>query len=454
MVPLTQHVPHRAKGLFWALAAAVGLSLLPSLAAGQATNPTLLPTTAYRLKNGLQVILAEDYSLPLVSVVVTYRVGSADDPPGKAGLSYLLENLMFLGSANVNEMQHIGFINRVGGQFNASVEEDRTMFYQTVPSNHLALVLWLESDRMRSLQVTPPKVETSKTSVLEDFRRRYQQDVYADATLFFEHLLYPDAAAGRFSSELAIDLKEITAEDVLNFCAAHYVPENAVLCICGNIDKVRARDLVARYFETIPRGRETLPPRPAPRYEKLAAAETFREQRTQVPGFWLGFRLPVSGPDDLYALTILDYILLRGQSSRLYKRLWQKERLVLSLRGGLERRCGFLAYRLFATNTNEILLDRTLKAIFSELQRVKSSFIDNDELLKAKNMFRADYFNRQATTLDKAFFLSEAFLTLKDFSELPAELEKYLKVTPQLLVGLANRYFTRDNAIITTVSPR
>lgn len=425
----------------------------PGPSSGQADRG-LIPTTHYKLKNGLQVILAEDYSLPLVSVAVTYRVGSADDPPGKAGLAYLLENLMFLGSANVNEMQHIGFINRVGGQFSASVEGDRTMFYQTVPSNHLALVLWLESDRMRSLQIMGPKVDSSKASVIEDFRRRALQDTYASATLSFDRLLYPDLAVDRLPSALATGLRDISEEDARNFYASYYVPENAMLCICGNINKVRARELVSRYFDSIPRGRETPPPRPKQKYERISLAETFHERRAPVPGFWLGFRIPVSNPDDIYALTILDYVLLRGQSSRLYKRLWQKERLVLSMRGGLERRCGLLAFRLFATNTNEILLDRSLKAIFSELQKVKSSFIGNDELLRAKNVFQADYFGRSATTLDKAIFLSETVLALKDLNDLPSELDKYLRVTPQVLVGLANRYFTRENAIITTVSTR
>ncbi len=437
----------------WLLAVALGLTAGPGPAAGQSSQSPI-PTTHFKLKNGLQVILAEDYSLPVVSVAVTYRVGSADDPPGKAGLAYLLENLMFLGSANVNEMQHVGLINRVGGVLSARVEEDRTMFYQTVPSNHLALVLWLESDRMRSLQITGAKVESSRGSLVEEFGRRAQQDPYAGATLAFDRLLYPDEALGHPAFGLASDLKDITEEDVRSFYTAFYIPNNAVLCVCGNINKVRARELIARYFETIPRGRDIPPPPPVPGYDRVALSETYHETRAPVPGFWMGFRLPLSDPQDLYALTILDYVLFHGQSSRLYKRLWQKERLVLAMRGGLERRRGLLAFRLFMTATNEILLDRTVKAIFAELQKIKSSFIGESELRRAKNVFQADYFGRLATTLDKAVFLSDAFLDLKSFDDLPGELGKYLAVTPQVLVGLANRFFTRENAILGTISTR
>ena len=435
------------------VAAAISLAAGQAPIAGQSVQSPL-PTTHYKLKNGLQVILAEDYSLPVVSVAVTYRVGSADDPAGKAGLAYLLENLMFLGSANVNEMQHVGLINRVGGELSARVNEDRTMFYQTVPSNHLALVLWLESDRMRSLQITRAKVESSQGALVEEFGRRSQQDPYANATLAFDRLLYPDEALGHPAFGLASDLKDITPEDVRAFYSSFYVPNNAILCLCGNIDKVRARELIARYFESIPRGRDLPPVPPVEGYTRLSLSETYHEAKAPVPGFWMGFRLPVSDPQDLYALTILDYVLFHGQSSRLYKRLWQKERLVLSMRGGLERRRGLLSYRLFMTATNDILLDRTVKAIFAELQKIKSSFVGESELLRAKNVFQADYFGRLATTLDKAVFLSEAFLDLKNFDGLPGELGKYLAVTPQLLVGLANRFFTRENAILGTIVSR
>lgn len=418
------------------------------------TARSLVPTTHYKLKNGLQVILAEDYSLPVVSVAVAFRVGSANDPPGKAGLAYLLENLMFLGSANVNEMQHIGFINRVGGQFSAAVEQDRTLFYETVPSNHLGLVLWLESDRMRSLQVTPSKVESSRLSLIQEFRQRALQDPYMAVTQAFDRILYPDSSLWNPVYGLDTDIRALSQADVLDFEAQYYTPNNAILCICGNISKVAARELVARYFETIPRGKDAAPA-PVPRsYERTSSDETYHERRAPVPGFWLGFRIPVVSPDDQYPLTILDYILFHGQSSRLYKRLWQKERLVLGLKGGLERRGSLLAYRLFATNTNNILLDLSLKAVFAELQRLKTSFVGGDELLKAKNVFQTDYFSRLATTLDKAIFLCDACLTLKNFDDYPWELSKYLQVTPQLLVGLANRYFVRENAIIARISPQ
>jgi len=436
----------------------VGLGIaalsLTAAAAQAPANQVSIPCTHYKLKNGLQVILAEDYSLPVVSVVVTYRVGSAYDPPGKAGLAYLLENLMFLGSADVSQMQHIGFINRVGGQLSASVEEDRTIFYQTVPSNHLALVLWLESDRMKSLLWSAAKVESSKTSLIEEARRRSLQDPYAMATFAFDRLLYPDYALGHSSFGQENDLRTVTTDEAVEFYSTYYVPNNAILCVSGNINKLKARELIARYFESIPRGKDVPPPPPVQNFDRRAIHETYHEPRAPVPGFLLGFRVTSPNPEDQYVLTLLDFILFQGRSSRFNKRLWQKERLVLQMSGGLERRGPLMAYRLFATNNNEVMVDRSLAAIFTELQKFKSSFISETELAKAQNIFKMTYFNRLTTALDKALFLSEAMLTLKNFDDFPNELRKYLRVTPQLLVGLANRYFTKENAVITTIAAR
>jgi zinc protease len=437
----------------------IALGVATLAAAGTAfqaasSDQVSIPCTHYKLKNGLQVILAEDYSLPVVSVVVTYRIGSAGDPPGRAGLAYLLENLMFLGSADVSQMQHIGFINRVGGRLSASVDEDRTVFYQTVPSNHLALVLWLESDRMKSLQWSAAKVESSKMSLIEEARQRALQDPYAMAAAAFDRLLYPGYALSHSTFGQESDLRSVTTDEAVDFYSTFYVPNNAILCVSGNINKVKTRELISRYFESIPRGRDVPSPPPAPSFARTSVRETFREPRAPVPGFLLGFRITSPNPEDRYVLTLLDFILSQGRSSRFNKRLWQKERLVLQMSGGLEHRGPFMAYRLFATNNNEVMVDRSLDAIFGELQKFKSSFISDSELAKARNIFKMTYFNRLATTLDKALFLSDAMITLRNFDDFPNELGRYLNVTPQLLVGLANRYFTKENAVITSITTR
>ncbi|GAF70119.1 unnamed protein product, partial [marine sediment metagenome] len=158
---------------------------------GQDKQRLSFPIKQYKLENGLQVILSEDYSLPVVSVAVAYNVGSINEPPGKTGLAYLLENLMFQGSQNVGRMQHISFIRRTGGDLNATTTEDKTIFQQTVPSHQLALVLWLESDRMKSLEITAANVKQAKETLIEEIQQRKATEPYLESFLTFDRLLYP-----------------------------------------------------------------------------------------------------------------------------------------------------------------------------------------------------------------------------------------------------------------------
>lgn len=411
------------------------------------------PVTHYQLKNGLEVILSEDYSLPLVSVAVTYRVGSLDETSGKTGLSYLMENLMFKGSTNVSPMQHLKYINRVGGTLNASVLEDKTIFYQTVPSNQLALVLWLESDRMKFLEINEKIVEQAKSTLLEDIQQRKENNPYWESFLTFDKILFPNSVYSYPLFGFEQDIKNLTVEDVKSFYANFYVPNNAVLSIVGNFNKIKVKELVARYFETIPKGREITWNPELPASFKKPVIETLENSLATTPAFHLGFRIAPPSSHEFYTLSIIDYLLLRGQSSHLSSRLLKKERIALQLSGGLEKRKDLAFYRIFVT-CNKELLNLCQEAIFSELDKLKTGFISEEELTKLKNMFREDYWSRLATCQDKAIFLSEAFLSLNNFDNFALELDKYLKVTPQDVVGIINRYFTKENSIVLNIKTR
>jgi len=425
-----------------------------SLGEMQAQKDLSFPVSQYKLKNGLQVILSEENSLPLVSVVVAYNVGAINEVPGKTGLAYLLQNLMFQGSENISQMQHVRFINRIGGQLNATTTSDSTLFYQTVPSNQLALVLWLESDRMKSLDLNVPTVERTKLTIIEEIRQRKANEPYLESSLAFDVLLYPDFAYNHSLIGNEEDVANITLEDVVDFYSTYYVPNNAVLCITGNINKAKTKELVSRYFETIPRGKEIpslLPPKPV---EKKPIMKTFTDSLAPSPGFHLAYRMAPPQSDDFYALTILDYLLFRGKSSRLYKRLFKKERIVVDFSGTIERRKNIAAYKMFAMNNNEIMVDRCQKAIFSELDKLKSAFVSEAELKKVKNMFKMDYLEQFSTCQDKAIFLCEFHLAQLNLEALPAELDKYLQVTPAAIIGIANRYFTEENSVLLNIKIR
>jgi len=434
-------------------AASFLLAVLPCLAGGLTGQEQALPSgldfplIQYKLKNGLQVIISEDESLPLVSVVVAYGVGPIREQPGKSGLAYLMENLMFQGSENISPMQHINYIQRIGGEFNANTAFDKSFFYQTVPSNQLALVLWLESDRMGSLSVTGVNVERAKETLLAEQRQRRSAEPYLESFFLFDEILFPDFVYGHPLLGSEEDLRNITEEDVRSFYRTYYVPNNAVLCITGSLNILRTKELIARYFETIPRGNEVSDP-PAPKLEEGSPSRDsqLRESLAPSPAFHFGYRINHLQTGEYYSLRIIDILMLRGKSSRLYKRLVKKERVALHLSGGIEERRGLRAFKVFTISNNPLLSDLSRKAIISEMGKLKTALVSEAELAKAKDLFKMDYLGRLSTCLMKALFLSEAHLSGAKLEDLAAEYARYLKVTPVTIVSLANRLFTPENA--------
>jgi zinc protease len=404
------------------------------------------PLSQYRLKNGLQVILSEDDSLPVVSVVVAYAAGPVREQPGKSGLAYLMENLMFQGSENVSPMQHINYIQRIGGEFNADTAFDKTYFYETVPSNQLALALWLESDRMAAPAITGANVERAKEALIAESRQRRTAEPYMESFFLFDRLLYPDFAYGHPVIGTEEDLKGITEDDARAFASAYYVPNNAVLCIAGSFGVLKARELVAKYFETIPRGGEVpAPPPPGPE-TRQARERVVEDPLAPSPAFQIGYRLGRVEASDAEALKIIDILLVRGKNSRLYKRLVKKERIALYLHGGIEKRGEWTSFRVFAISPNAIMADLCRKAVAAEIGKLRTTLVSENELAKAKVVFKGDYLERLATSLPRALFLCEAFLSGTPLEDAAGEFARHLVVTPVTIVSLANRLFKPENA--------
>ncbi len=408
--------------------------------------------STFQLKNGLTVILSEDNSLPVVTVVAAYRVGSMHENAGKAGLAYLLENLlMFEGSRNIGRMQHFRFIQRIGGRLNATTERDRTIFYQTVPSHHLATMLWLESDRMMSLSIGQANVDRWKDELILRLKARSDRDPYLDGSLYFDELLYPDIYINHPTVGRRQDLAGITVADVRNFYRTYYRPNNAVLCIAGNIDLDKTEELVRKYFQGLQRGRDlpVLATSDASEINIGNMTETMQSSRASSPAFFLGFRTPKARSEDFYALTIIEYILMRGNSSRLHERLIKREeRLASQLSGGIDTRHDQAAFRFFVKSSNELKKERCQKEIFSEINKLKSSLISEKELAKAKNVFKKDYVNQYSTTVDKALFLTHTWLSRFPWNDLATELDKYMNVPPQRITYAMRKYFGQDWILI------
>ncbi len=423
----------------------------PTSWAGQKSDELPFPIKEYSLKNGLRIVLSEDHSLPIVSVVVAYKVGSIDEEPGKTGMAHLLENLMFQGSRNIGQMQHYSFIQKIGGILNAITTDDKTIFYQTVPSNQLALVLWLESDRMNSLNISPSNVEKMKNQLIEDIQHRRESDPYLENSWYFDRLIFPGFAYGHPVLGTIQDIREISTEDVRKFFMTYYAPNNAVLTIVGQIQEQKVLPLIQRYFSTIP----MRAPPPSNNLGDLPKTEamdlSIKNPMAPSPGFFLGYQLAPRKSEDHYKLAITEYVLMKGLTSRLYKRLFEKDKTAIYMSGGIETKKDQSVLKLFVRANNDIMNERNQRAVFVELNKIKTTFVTDEELHKTKNLFKKDYYRQFTTVQDRAIFLAEELLDRGDFKQWLDELGRYLAVTHYDVSRVANKYFKEDYIFIKIV---
>lgn len=411
---------------------------------------------SFRLKNGLTVIVVEDPSLPVIAAVMAYRVGSVNDPEGKDGLAYLMQNLMFQGSENVGPLQHLNYVQNVGGELNAATTFDKTFFYETVPANQLGLVLWLEADRMHFLQVTEAVLAREKENLVRNENQRYLQEPFGRYFFLIDQIMYPDFRYGHALTGTPESIRGISLEDVTRFYRKYYVPNNAVLCLSGDLKVARARELVSRYFETIPRGDD---PEPYPQPEFIpslsARDQVMVDPLVSSPALQFGVRLEDLRPEDGLVLRLLEQVLVQGETSRLVNRLVKRERLALFLSGGLEERGQFQSLKIFMLANTQIMVERAKRVLADELNRLKTEMIPEREFLKAKNIHKFNYLNQMTgNNLSRALALADLYLKDGRVPDIAGELNRLEKLTPYSILALARRQIREERFCFLTILPR
>ncbi|MGH7656577.1 MAG: M16 family metallopeptidase, partial [Gemmatimonadaceae bacterium] len=272
-----------------------------------------IPVDTYRLPNGLFVTLSEDHSAPIVAVNLWYHVGSANERDGRTGFAHLFEHMLFQGSEHVGANEHFELVQRAGGTLNGSTWLDRTNYFETVPSNELAVALWLEADRMGALlpAMTQQKLDTQRDVVMNERRWSVDNQPYGTWWEKLPALTYPDphpfhhSLIGSFD-----DLNAASLEDIAHFFATYYTPDNAVLTIAGDFDPREARELVRSYFESIPRGagKPPLPDMSLPATFGGTLREVVKDD-VSLPRLYLAFRSPAFGSSEYYAASVAGAIL-------------------------------------------------------------------------------------------------------------------------------------------------
>jgi zinc protease len=290
-----------------------------------------IPIETYPLENGLFVTLSEDHTAPIVAVNLWYHVGSANEKPGRTGFAHLFEHMLFQGSAHVGSNEHFELIQRAGGTLNGSTWLERTNYFETVPSNQLALALWLEADRMGELlpAMTQEKLDTQRDVVKNERRWAVDNQPYGTMLEKMQELVFPSSHP--FQHSLIGSMEDLTAaslDDVAQFFSTYYTPDNAVLSIAGDFDRAEARRLVSEYFGPIPKGkgRPLLPAMSLPG----VFGERLREvvyDNVSLSRLFLAFRSPVFGSEKYYAASVLSAVLGLRNGSRLHRSLVRERQI-------------------------------------------------------------------------------------------------------------------------------
>ena len=432
------------------IAAVAAFSTAPSAA----VRPPRLAYTMKTLDNGLKVVLLEDHSTPIVHLQIWYHVGSKNERPGRTGFAHFFEHMMFKGSKNVEPDGHPSYISSVGGESNAYTTEDATVFWETVPSPYLPLVLWLEADRMASLRIDQSSFEREREVVKEERRMRIENQPYGrlqelmDDQAFTVHP-YKHPVIGSMQ-----DLDAASVDDVRDFFHTYYVPNNATAVLAGDFDAKQALGLVAEYLGRVPRSDRPvprdIPKEPQQTKEKVVTLE----EDWPLPAVIVAHHVTYDGHPDSYPLHVASKILSDGESSRIYRALVYQSGIALAAFGGANLiEDPNLFYAVAIVQPGHTPREAVL-ALEAELDRLRNEAVSAAELQQAKNQLARDYILGRETLKDKAEALGHAVVIHNDIATADGEFDTFQHVSAADVQRVARTYFTPENRLVLTILPR
>jgi zinc protease len=420
--------------------------------------PSAAPSIAYRkfvLDNGLEVVVHEDHSNPIVGVYLYYHVGSAREVQGRSGFAHLFEHMLFQGSEHVADEQHFRLVQEAGGTANGSTTSDRTNYFEILPANRLELALWLESDRMGFLlpAMTQAKLDNQRDVVKNERRQNYENRPYAQAEGVIAAALYPPDHPYSWTTIGSMeDLSAASLEDVKGFFRRWYGPNNATLAIGGDVKTDDVLALVEKYFGSIPRGPDV--ETPAPRPTSLSAEKRLiMEDRVKLPEVSLTWPAVPARSSEEAALDILASILAANDSAILDKALRIDEQLasqVSAYHRGRELAGEFsITLRANAGTTLDTLEKKTREL----LEKLGKDGVDRDQLERVKSRYESGTVRRQETVGQRTATLADANAFTKDPGFLDEEIRRRLAVTPDEVVAVLRRYVLGKPAVVLSVVP-
>jgi zinc protease len=415
----------------------------------------MLKIEDYRLANGLRVVLNEDHSAPLVAVNLWYHVGSKNERVGRTGFAHLFEHMLFSGSEHVGNNEHFRYIQSVGGVLNGTTFFDRTNYYETLPSNYLALGLWLEADRMGYFlpALTQEKLDIQREVVKEERRQRYDNVPYGTA---FERLLrlayepeYPYHWPTIGSMQ---DLEAASLDDIREFFATWYRPDNCTLTIVGDFAPDEAKRLVELYFADIAAGGSF----PQFTAERKPLGHEVREtfpSPVQLPRIYRLYHLPRMGSPDWLAGDLLTTVLGSDKASRLDRVLVHEKQIAQDVATYVLATEATGILLLQATAREGVQIETIEAAIDEEIARVAIGGITEEELTRAKNRAEIEFAHQLETFDARADLFGMMSTYFGDPSMINRWLDGYRRATADDLAHVARKYLIPENRVTSLFLP-
>ena len=427
--------------------------------ADQLWKTPLIPVTQdFKLPNGLRVVISEDHSVPVAALASVYDVGARNEVKGHSGFAHLFEHMMFEGSENVAKTEHFKYVEAAGGLLNASTHQDFTNYFEKLPSNQIELALWLESDRMRSLKVTPENLENQLQTVKEEKRSRIDNQPYMPAAIELEEKIFDNWSNQHPVIGYFEDLEASSIKDVKDFFKTYYAPNNATMAIVGDIDPKQVHQWVEKYFASIP-----AQPHPAAidvAEPKQTAKKYFKvdDPHAQMPAFWVSWKAPAKREGDYYTLGVIEKLLSTGDSSRLYQSMVKGKQIALRADASYEERRGPGAFEAFVIYKPGTTPDDARKILWTELDKLKAEPVTATELEKAKNQIMRQVFASSSSTslqrsLTRAELLAEYTSFYGDPSLIDKDLQAYMNVSADDIQRVAKQIFTEEGSTVLDVFP-
>ncbi len=430
------------------------MAISASLTLGSVLNAQKVVFEEYNLDNGLHVILHQDASAPVVISSVMYHVGAKDESPDRTGFAHFFEHLLFEGTQNIKRGEWFKIVTANGGTNNANTTEDRTYYYEVFPSNNLELGLWMEAERMRHPIINEIGVKTQNEVVKEEKRLRYDNRPYGQLIPevkknIFKNHPYRWTTIGKMEHLDAAKLEEFQA-----FNKKFYIPNNAVLIVAGDFKTEKAKEWIAKYFGSIPKGT----PIDRKKFEESSINQTikasYEDANIQIPMVCAAYRTPSMKTRDAKVLDMISTILSDGKSSRMYKKIVDDNKTALQIGAFNYSQEDYGTYILYGLPQSPKTSKDLLNEIDEEIVKLQTELISDKEFEKLQNKYETDFVNENASIEGIASNLATYYLLHGDVNLINTEIETYRSITKQEIKDVASTYLNTNQRLVLDYLPK